>query len=123
LKILLVEDNEQILRTLAWLLSRNRHKIRAVAELSSAREAVAEEDFDLVISDIELADGTGLQLMRELRGRGAMPGIALSGFGSGDDIRQSLKAGFAVHLTKPIDVRTLEATIAEVVPWAAVPET
>jgi signal transduction histidine kinase len=115
LKILLVEDNEPILRTLAWILTRNRHEVRAVADLSSARKAVAEEDFDLVISDIELVDGTGLELMRELSSHCSVPGIALSGFGSDDDIRLSREAGFAVHLTKPIDVRTLEATIARVV--------
>ena len=120
LKILLVEDNPDTLRTLARLLSQQRHTVRAVARLSSAREAAAEGDFDLVLSDIELPDGTGLELMRELgRGRG-VPGIAFSGFGSEEDIRQSQAAGFAAHLIKPIDARTLEATIARIVPGAGV---
>jgi signal transduction histidine kinase/ActR/RegA family two-component response regulator len=118
LKILLVEDNQAILRSLAFILSQHRHTVRAVAGLSSALEAATEEDFDLVLSDIELPDGTGLELMRELGGGRAVPGIAFSGFSSEEDIRLSRAAGFAAHLTKPIDIHTLEATIARVVPGA-----
>jgi len=120
LKILLVEDNPDTLLTLTRLLSQQRHTVRAVARLSSAREAAAEGGFDLVLSDIQLPDGTGLELMRELvRGRD-VPGIAFSGFGSEEDIRQSQAAGFAAHLIKPIDACTLEATIARIVPGAGV---
>ena len=52
--------------------------------------------------------------MRELRGRHPTPGIAVSGFGSADDVAQSLESGFALHLVKPIDVRALAAAIASV---------
>jgi CheY-like chemotaxis protein len=78
----------------------------------SAREALADSAFELIISDIELPDGTGLELLRELSsGPGPAPAaIAISGFGSEGDIRQS----FAAHLTKPVDVATLEETIGRV---------
>ncbi len=114
LKILLVEDNQVTLRTLTWILSQHGHTVRSVARLSSAREAAADEDFDLVLSDVELPDGTGLELMRDLGNGRAVPGISFSGFGSEEDIQQSQAAGFAAHLTKPIDIRTLESTIARV---------
>jgi CheY-like chemotaxis protein len=70
-------------------------------------------DLDLLISDVELPDGTGLELMRALTERG-VTGIAMSGFGSEEDIRQSQEYGFAAHLIKPIDFRQLEETIQRV---------
>ena len=65
----------------------------------------------MLISDIELPDGSGLELMREVRGK--VSGIAMSGFGSDSDIEVSLSAGFADHLTKPIDVNRLVVAIHE----------
>ena len=68
---------------------------------------------DLLISDIELPDGTGLDLIRHLRGGGPPP-VAMSGYGSEGDIRASLEAGFAEHLTKPVDLSRLLAAIHRV---------
>ena len=74
------------------------------------REAVAVAKFDLLVSDIELPDGSGLELMRELRPKGVR-GIALSGHGSEDDSRESLAAGFVLHLAKPVLVDVLDEAI------------
>jgi CheY-like chemotaxis protein len=82
--------------------------------MAAALEAAAEGSFDLVISDIELPDGSGLELMQRLGGGVEMPGIALSGFGSDDDIQMSKAAGFSEHLTKPVDFLKLEETIYHV---------
>jgi len=111
LKILLVEDQPDILHALTRLLRGRGHFVQPVSRLSEAREAASQGGFDLLLSDIELPDGTGLRLMREMRG---VPGIAFSGFGADEDVRKSREAGFAAHLTKPVDVRTLWATIARV---------
>ena len=88
--------------------------MRTAADLASARELAASEDFDLVISDIELPDGSGLDLMHEIKRTRGFPGIAMSGFGSDEDIRMSEAAGFAAHLTKPINFQDLEAMIRQV---------
>jgi len=109
LEILLVEDNKDILRYLKLVLEMRGHRVRAAANLESARAELA-RPFDLLVSDIELPDGSGLDLMRELRGR--VPGFAISGFGSPDDVRMSLEAGFTLHLTKPIEVGRLDEAIA-----------
>ena len=93
---------------LASVLGQRRHTVRAAANLASARELAASEDFDLVISDIELPDGSGLELMHEIKTTRGFPGIAMSGYGSDEDIRMSRAAGFAAHLTKPINFQTLE---------------
>ena len=71
--------------------------------------------FDLLISDIELPDGSGLELMHEIREPRGFPGIAMSGFGSEEDVRMSEAAGFVAHLTKPITFQALEATIRRAV--------
>ena len=71
-------------------------------------------EFDLLISDIELPDGTGLELIHGLGGGRTLPGIAISGFGSEEDLQQSAGAGFAEHLTKPIDLNRLESAIRRV---------
>ena len=69
-----------------------------------ARRSAEAGEFDLIISDIGLPDGSGLDLMRRLRaGAGRSPAIALTGYGMEEDIRRSREAGFAAHLTKPID--------------------
>jgi CheY-like chemotaxis protein len=57
--------------------------------------------------------------MNTIRSTRSIPGIALSGFGSAEDIKQSLAAGFAVHLTKPVDFRRLERAIHEIAAGAA----
>ena len=71
------------------------------------------ESFDLLLSDLGLPDGSGVDLMRELRERGStLPGIALSGYGQEEDVRRSKEAGFAEHLTKPVDLQRLATAIA-----------
>ena len=109
--ILLVEDNADTLNYLSKMLALRGHTVRTAADLRTALQVAAETEFDLLISDIELPDGTGLQLIRALHSTRSVPGIALSGFGSSDDIEMSHSAGFAAHLIKPVDFRRLEEVI------------
>jgi CheY-like chemotaxis protein len=113
LKLLIVEDNRDTRQFLALILNRRGHEVRTAASLSEARAELIARDFDLLISDVELPDGSGLELMLELRERGTA-GIAMSGFGSEEDIRLSLESGFAAHLIKPIEFKQLEETIRRV---------
>jgi CheY-like chemotaxis protein len=71
-------------------------------------------DFDLMISDLGLPDGTGHDLMRQLiaRKRG-VKAIALSGYGMEDDVQRSRDAGFIEHLTKPVGIDRLQAAIVK----------
>jgi CheY-like chemotaxis protein len=68
---------------------------------------------DLLMSDLGLPDGSGQDLMRTLSAKYALKGIALSGYGMENDLEQSNAAGFARHLTKPIDISLLRSTIAD----------
>ncbi|HEX8202272.1 MAG TPA: ATP-binding protein, partial [Isosphaeraceae bacterium] len=113
LRILLVEDHKDTLRIISRLLGRLGYTVKTASSVRMALELAGGEAFDLLISDIGLPDGSGLEIMRTLRPR-AIKGIALSGFGMEDDLRKSREAGFAHHLIKPINFRTLEQVIHQV---------
>ena len=114
LNVLLVEDNEDTLRFLTWILRKRNYNVVPVDRVSAALAAAGEGQFDVLISDIDLPDGTGLELIHGLGGGRTLPGIAISGFGSEEDRQQSAGAGFAEHLTKPIDLNRLENAIRRV---------
>ncbi|WP_435016190.1 ATP-binding protein [Tundrisphaera sp. TA3] len=113
LRILLVEDDPASLRVLSRLLRQKEHAVTTADSVASALEAGLSGHFDLVVSDLGLPDGTGWDLMRQLRDGRAIRGIAMSGLGQDEDLRKSQEAGFLAHLTKPVDFPRLEATIQE----------
>src|SRR5437773_1081383 len=115
LKILLVDDHHDTCAALEKLLARRGHLIAVAHNVRSAMEAAARKKFDLLISDIALPDGTGMDLIVQLRAIANIPGIAISGFGNNGDIERSLQAGFAEHLIKPIKLDKLEDAIERAV--------
>ena len=119
LRVLLVEDHEPTLEVLAKLLTAAGHTVTSAASFAAADALAHGEDFDLLLSDLALPDGNGLDLMRRLRDRYAGRSIALTGFGTAEDIRSSRDAGFAAHLTKPIDSSELLSTIQQIARGAA----
>lgn len=114
LKILVVEDHDDTSRLMARLLEGHGHNVCTASGVGNALAVAEREPFDLLISDIGLPDGTGLELMRQLQAIRPMRGIALSGYGSSEDVRQAKDAGFSVHVTKPVDFSRLQQIIAEV---------
>src|SRR6185295_13406672 len=90
LKILLVDDHLDTCAALEKLLARRGHLVAVSHDVRSAMEAALRNKFDLLISDIALPDGTGMDLMRQLRAIAEVPGIAISGFGNNGDIERSL---------------------------------
>jgi PAS domain S-box-containing protein len=110
-RILLVEDHEDTADIFELLLRRDGYVVH-VANSVQAALAMAPDAFDLLLSDVGLSDGSGLDLMRAFRKAGDIKGIALSGYGTEDDIRASKEAGFALHLTKPVDFNELLSAIA-----------
>jgi PAS domain S-box-containing protein len=105
LRILLVEDHGDTAEMMMSVLQLHGHDVKMAGDVAAALRLVEEAGFDLLISDLGLPDGSGLDLMHALRSRGkALPAIALSGYGQDKDIEQSRAAGFAMHLVKPADV-------------------
>jgi CheY-like chemotaxis protein len=114
LRILLVEDDQNTRRVMARLLKQRGFEVSTAATLADAIHTSESYPFDLLISDIGLPDGTGHDLIRSLRARRRVKGIALSGFGMDSDIARSRAAGFDAHLTKPVNFNYLETTIRRV---------
>jgi signal transduction histidine kinase len=108
LSILLVEDDEPTRQTLVRLLTRRHHQVIAVGSLTEARHISGMGKFDVVLSDIGLPDGNGCTLMAELRDHFGLKGIALTGYGMEQDIENAKKAGFVIHLIKPVQAESLE---------------
>ncbi|MBC8143970.1 MAG: response regulator, partial [bacterium] len=112
-RVLIVDDHIETSKVMKLLLERRGYVVQAAHTLNDALEATRTSDFDLLISDIGLPDGTGLDLMRSLADR-EICGIALSGFGMEEDIARSKEAGFAEHLIKPVSFQSLQETIGRV---------
>ena len=113
LRLLVVEDHADMrnsLRVLFRMLGCTAHFSETLA---AARAAVQAEPFDVLLSDINLPDGDGWDLLRELIASGHRPptAIAMSGFGSDKDVIQSRAAGFEVHLVKPFSPEELHGIL------------
>jgi signal transduction histidine kinase len=114
LRLLVVEDHLDTLQTLQQLLKRRGYLVRTAASVEQALEVAEDYEFDLLVSDIGLPDGRGTELLQKLEKRAghAFLAIAMSGFGTDEDLRNSLHAGFAHHLTKPVEFAALHEAIA-----------
>jgi CheY-like chemotaxis protein len=113
-----VEDHADTAEAMAELLKGLGYQVTVAATVAGGLEAAerAGEDggrIDLVVSDLGLPDGSGLDLMRLLSQRYGLRGIALSGYGMEDDLQKSREAGFEKHVTKPVSLQTLQAVLQE----------
>jgi len=120
--VLLVEDHADTRRLMQRVLHDAGCLVVAAATMTEALTAAAARDFDLLISDIGLPDGSGIELLQRLRNAKRAPlAIALSGYGMEDDIRRSTDAGFACHLTKPVNLRILSESVRQLLSADASP--
>ncbi len=113
-RILLIEDHEPTLLVLSRFLKRAGHEVVTANCVKDALDHLEGTEFDLVISDLGLPDGTGIGLMRQLRQTRETPGIALSGYGMEEDLIRSREVGFHAHLVKPVVMNQLLRTIDQV---------
>jgi PAS domain S-box-containing protein len=114
LRILLVEDHGDTRRTLQRLLSHFGHEISTAETTESALKIVQSQDFDVVLSDIGLPDGSGYEVISRAKQRQSVKGVALTGFGTDEDIRRGKEAGFDFHLVKPVDFHELRSVLDQV---------
>ena len=118
-RMLLVEDNEDAAAAMSMSLEYMGY---AVTHAPTVREALAvgtQQDFDVIVTDLGLPDGSGLDLGPVLASRA--PLIALSGFGSAEDIARTMSAGFVAHLVKPTDPDDVHATVGKVLMRSGAP--
>ncbi len=107
LRILVVEDHEDTRNVLHRLMTRWGHTVTTASSVAQARQALAEGSFDLLLSDLGLPDGTGLDVIMTLRENSRIPAVAMSGYGMEADISRARAAGFNEHVVKPVTAETL----------------
>jgi two-component system, NtrC family, response regulator PilR len=111
---LLVVDDEPDLRTLYELtLLREGYDVESAESLEAAWEALTDKRFNLVITDMRLPDGSGLDLLHRLdeAGRGEKA-VVITAYGSAENAVEALKSGAYDYLTKPVDLRQFRAVVA-----------
>lgn len=100
-RVLLVEDNPSAAETLALCLDEYGWQAVHAPTFAAAMQLARDESFDVVLTDLGLPDGNGVDIGRALSPR--LPVIALSGYGSAADMARTAAAGFSEHLVKPVD--------------------
>jgi CheY-like chemotaxis protein len=114
LNILVIENHQDTLEAMKMFLDLNGHCVHAAGTMRAGLEAASTNAFDLIITDIGLPDGDGWELMRQLRERGPVRAVAMSGYGWKEDLEKSRAAGFEAHLLKPLKVSDLEAVLRKI---------
>ena len=121
MRVLVVEDHPDTAEQFARLLRRAGHEVVCAGGIKEAQTCALVAPgqnracaFDIVISDLDLPDGSGRELMRHLAQRYPIHGIAISGHGMKEDVDGSMQAGFSYHITKPVNWAELKAVIDKI---------
>ncbi|HEU5131945.1 MAG TPA: ATP-binding protein, partial [Pyrinomonadaceae bacterium] len=118
LKVLTVDDQQDTRELIILALGRYGAEVRASDSASMALKMIEDWRPDVVVSDIGLPEMDGYDFMmrlRELEGEGErIPAIAVTGYAGAVDETKALKAGYALHLSKPIELNELAKAIARV---------
>lgn len=109
--ILLVEDNPHIMKINAQLLTLRGYQVLQAETAAQAREQLRWHPVDLIVLDILLPDGSGLELCRELKAQRPIPILFLTALGENQDVVEGLRAGGDDYLAKPYDLEVLVARI------------
>ena len=111
LRILVVEDHQDTRRTLSRLLTHFGHSVVTAENVESAMDIMGSNNIDVVLCDIGLPDGSGYEVAAQARAKGHIKAIALTGFGTEQDVQRSKEAGFDFHLVKPINFQELQTVL------------
>ncbi|MFT3819332.1 MAG: sigma-54 dependent transcriptional regulator [Rubrivivax sp.] len=120
---LLVVDDEPDLRTLYELtLVREGYDVDCAGSVEEAWAALQAQRFAVVITDMRLPDGSGLDLLRRMDEHGRREkGIVITAYGSAENAVEALKAGAYDYLTKPVDLRQFRSVVATALGRAPAP--
>ncbi len=114
LRILLVDDHRDTRRTLSRLLTHFGNDVVTAENVRDAKAIIGSNHIDLLLCDIGLPDGSGYEVATQARAIGKIKAVALTGFGTEDDVRRSKEAGFDFHLVKPINFQELQNVLDQV---------
>ena len=114
IRLLVVEDHLDTTRMLYLLLAGFGYAVKTAGDAATALELLAQESFDMLICDIGLPDETGYELMKKIREREPIKGIAVTAYGAEEDVCKSRDAGFSEHFLKPVELSRLHDAIQRV---------
>jgi DNA-binding response OmpR family regulator len=116
MKILIVEDEDDLAESIATWLQNEQFVCERAHNYATAREKIELFDYGCIVLDINLPDGSGLQLLRHLKDDNKIDGVLIiSARNSLDDKVYALKAGADDYLTKPFHLPELSARVAAIV--------
>lgn len=113
LRVLVVENDDDTRTFMRLLLQALGHRVNAVGTMRAALEELLTADYDVLVSDIGLPDGSGWELMQRVRPRAPPYAVAVSGMALDDVGERSRAVGFRHHLVKPYGVEQLPALLNE----------
>jgi signal transduction histidine kinase len=112
-KVLVVDDEESVVVTIKAILQLDGYKVATTTRGADARRMVREVEYDLVLTDLRLEDGDGLDVLKAVReSYPETVTIMLTGYASLESAIQALRAGAYDYLVKPSEVEELRATVA-----------
>jgi two-component system, NtrC family, response regulator HydG len=114
LRALFVDDDQDFLQGLAEVATREGFSVRSACSLQEARDLLAEGPVDLVLVDLVLPDGDGIQLLRHLKESSTSDVVLISGKATTDSAIEALRLGALDYLTKPLDNGRLKTVLAHV---------
>ncbi|MEP7069141.1 MAG: ATP-binding protein [Usitatibacter sp.] len=119
LTVLVVDDQPDARNLIARVLADCNARVATAASAEEALALVESERPDVLVSDIGMPDVDGYELLRRVRALGPerggkVPAIALTAFARSEDRTRALRAGFVVHVSKPVEPTELIATVASV---------
>lgn len=117
MKILIVDDEQSILKSLSYALKTEGVQVLACAEIEQAEEALETTSFDLVITDIRMSGVTGiegLELLTYVRDRYHTQVIVMTGYGTEEIEAEAYRRGAVRYFRKPVDLAELLAAVAEI---------
>ena len=100
-RLLIVEDNKDAIAILKIVLEKKGFDTILAPNARSGVEVGTINDFDLLLCDIGLPDGNGMDVLRELRQQKDFPAIAFTALTMPSDIISQMEAGFDLHIAKP----------------------
>src|SRR3954471_4293043 len=110
MRILLVEDHHDTREGLRRMLERSGHHVKGAGTCADALILAAEMSIgrlDVIVSDVGLPDGDGVELMQTVMSRHACRAVALTGWGEDEDLKRYAAAGIDRSFVKPVDVAVL----------------
>jgi CheY-like chemotaxis protein len=114
-RILIVDDHEPGVALIERLLELDGHKVRAAGSLADAERALAEEQPAMIVLDLNLPDGSGLELTRKLKAHpvtAEIPILACTAAVLPGDEHEALEAGCDAYVSKPIDLHRFQTIVA-----------